>query len=153
VEHGQYIPTTIYSTPASAGENTFLHFWLTDASDVHPRGSVWGTGANGPNPNPSGPGFFELPMTTEAMGVDPQGAIVAGPGFYPPAASPVVPPPVLKGDRRLVTLFPRNGMIVTNTIEPIPPPGLSSPIPGEGFFVGSVDYPFLKAQLGQREAR
>jgi prepilin-type N-terminal cleavage/methylation domain-containing protein len=148
--NGQLIPTTIYSTPASAGENPFLHFWLTDSSDVYPRGSVWGTGANGPNSNPSGAGLYELPMPTDAMG-GPVTAIVEGPGYYPPSNAPVSPVPVLKGDRRLVTLFPRNGMVVTNQIESIRPTNLN--MPGEGFYVLDVGYPFKKAQLGQREAR
>jgi len=151
--NGQYIPTTIYSTPASAGDNPFLHFWLTDTSDVYPRGSVWGANASGvPNPNPAGAAFYELPMPVDAMGTDSASNIVLGPGFYPPTGgSPVVPTPVLKGERRLVTLFTKNGMIVTNTIESIPP--LTGNQPGEGFFVGGVAYPFLKAQLGQRESR
>jgi len=151
---GTYVPTSVYSTPAVGSAMPFIHFWLTDASDVHPIGSVWTTQPVGVP--------FQLPMPEDALGPDPNapGTLKAG-GFYPPPPTTqglVVPTPVLKGDRRLVTLYTKTGLVVTNTIESVPPlppvpPNTISPIPGEGFHINIIDYPFLKAQQGQREAR
>jgi prepilin-type N-terminal cleavage/methylation domain-containing protein len=135
--NGSYIPNTIYSTPSGAGTQPFIHFWITDRNDVHPRGSVWGTDASGPIANSTAGQTYQLPMASDAI------------GGYPPAGKPLAP--VLKNDRRLVTFFPRNGLVTTNTIETIPSP--NALLPGEGFNVGDVNYPFYKAQLGQREAR
>jgi len=122
----------------------FLHFWLTDRKDVYPDGILWGNDATSGlgNPNPSAtsttnPQFYRLPMAGDAL------------GGYPPAASPAFP--VLKGDRRLVTMFAQSGLVVVNTIDTIPSP--SAAIPGEGFNVSDVNWPFYKAQTGQREAR
>ena len=44
----------------------------------------------------------------------------------------------LEGDRRLVTLFPKTGLITTNTIE--------------NFSVTDVNTPYYDAQAGTREA-
>ncbi len=149
--NGQFIPTTAYSTPASAGDESFVHFWLAESQDIYPRGAVWGTGATGPNPNPSAtddpPQIYELPMTTDALGLR-SGTVIAG-KFYPPPSVPLAP--VLKGERRLITFFKQSGTIVQNTIESILPP--SAFLPGEGFNVNDVGYPYRKAQVGQREAK
>jgi prepilin-type N-terminal cleavage/methylation domain-containing protein len=147
---GRYIPTTIYSAPTSASQVPFLHFWLCDRKDVYPDGILWGTDpATGKiKDNPAGIGFYRLPMASDALGTGPGGTIVSG-GFYPPSTVPSAP--VLKGDRRLVTMFAQSGLVVVNTIESIPPP--SAAVPGEGFNVADVNYPFYKAQSGQREAR
>ncbi|WP_406701090.1 prepilin-type N-terminal cleavage/methylation domain-containing protein [Singulisphaera sp. Ch08] len=137
---GLYIPTTQYSTPTSADALPFLHFWITDRNDVHPRGSVWGISTTGaPNLNPSSTLaklYYELPMSSDTPG-------------YPPTANPTAP--ILKNDRRLVTMFAQNGLVVTNTIETIPAPNTT--LPGEGFNIGNVNNPFLKAQQGLRETR
>lgn len=153
--NGRYIPTTVYSSPSSASQVPFLHFWLTDRKDVYPDGTLWGTSGTPAlgNPNPSAtsttnPQFYRLPMTSDAMGPGPGGVLVSG-GFYPPATSPTFP--VLKGDRRLVTLFGQSGLIVVNTIETVVAPNAT--IPPEGFNVSDVNTPFYKAQAGQREAR
>lgn len=152
---GVYVPTTEYSSPTSAGAQPFLHFWLTDRGDVHPRGSVWGIDSSGvPNPNPNNTAtkvYFELPMPTNALGLS--GGIVTAPatdgGFYPGSVTSI---PVLKGDRRLVTMFTQSGLVTTNSIESIPP--VSAYHPGEGFNTDDVGYPFFRAQQGQRvEAR
>lgn len=152
--NGLYIPTTAYSAPSSAPSLPFLHFWLTEKTDVYPDGTLWGTGATGPNVNPTAGQSFRLPMSGDALGVDPSGFIVSG-GFYPPATSPTFP--ILKGDRRLVTLFTQSGLIVVNPLDSVPPaPVGTSPVytvPGEGFHVNDVNYPFYKAQSGQRAAR
>jgi len=136
---GAYIPTTEYSTPTSGANLPFLHFWLTDRNDVYPVGSI---------PTSAGVSFL-LPMTSSALGLS--GGVVVAPTedgqFYPDATAL----PVLKNDRRLVTMFAQTGLVTTNPIESIAPPNGYQP--GEGFCVGSVDYPFYKAQLGQREAR
>jgi hypothetical protein len=139
--NGRYVPTTVYSTPTSVSAVPFLHFWLCSRDEVNPIGSV-----------PTSAGFpFLLPMTTTAMSADASGNIVVptSDGQYYPGANPTLP--VLKGDRRLVTMFAQTGLVVTNTIESVPPP--SGIQPGEGFNVKNVNYPFLRAQLGNREAR
>lgn len=139
---GLYIPTTQYSTPTSVDTLPFIHFWVTDTTDVFPRGAVWGMTGALPNHNASDPGtgvddpyvYYELPMTSDTPG-------------YPPVATA----PVLKGDRRLITMFAQSGLIVTNTVETIPAPSVV--LPGEGFNISSVNNPFLKAQRGLREER
>jgi prepilin-type N-terminal cleavage/methylation domain-containing protein len=151
---GRYLPTSLYSTPNAFGEVSFLHFWLTDALDVHPRGAVWGfdsTGAPAINPSAGAkpPQIYELPMTVDAMSVNSLGNTVAGPGFYPPASQPTAP--VLKGDRRLITISSASGSIVTNTIESILPSGAFDP--GEGFNVNDINQPFYKAHQGTRESK
>jgi len=160
--NGLYIPTTQYSTPTSADPVPFLHFWITSKDDVYPRGSVWFDASGAPllsNPsNTASRSFYELPLPSDAMGLS--GMLITTPGspggFYP-GTNPNSP--VLKNDRRLVTMFAQNGLVTTNTIESVPPlidpsDGTKNlPIPGEGFYVGDVNYPFLKAQLGLREAR
>ncbi|SIO11731.1 prepilin-type N-terminal cleavage/methylation domain-containing protein [Singulisphaera sp. GP187] len=160
---GHYIPTTQYSAPTSADPLPFLHFWLTDRNDVYPRGSIWGRTGSTPNQNPSDPTtgvytYYELPMTTDALAADTTNAgfDVAGPGNYPPSGTPTAP--VLKYDRRLVTMFTTNGLVVTNTIESVPRLFITGAtqqplVFGEGFKTSDVGYPFLKAQQGLREAR
>lgn len=37
---GQVIPTTVYSSPASAGVSPFLHLWISERGDVHPPAST-----------------------------------------------------------------------------------------------------------------
>lgn len=142
---GLYIPTTEYSSPTSANPLPFLHFWITDRNDVHPRGSIWGMlDTTNPSHNPSDTGqtatdpyvYYELPMP-------------AGTPSYPPTTKPLAP--LLKNDRRLVTMFTQSGLVVVNTLETIAPP--STTVPGEGFDVTSVSNPFFKAQQGLREAR
>lgn len=142
---GLYIPTTEYSAPTSANPLPFLHFWITDRNDVHPRGSIWGMLSAGvPAHHPSDPGqtaldpyvYYELPMP-------------AGTTSYPPTTKPMAP--LLKNDRRLVTMFAQSGLVVANTIETIPSP--STTVPGEGFDVNNVSNPFYRAQQGLREAR
>lgn len=152
--NGRYIPTTEYSSPTSASPLPFLHFWIASRDEVFPRGSVWGVSGTGvPNPNPSNTAtatYFELPMTNSALGVS-GGAYVsptAPGGFYPGATTTL---PVLKGDRRLVTMFAQSGLVTVNTVESIPPPNVYQP--GEGFNVADVGYPFIKVQQGSREAR
>lgn len=109
-----------------------------------------------PNHNPDDPKplndyvFYELPMTKDAMGVT-SGSVVqpATQGGFYPGANTVFP--VLKADRRLVTMFAQSGLVVTNTIEPVPP--TTPAVSGEGFNIANVGYPFLRAQQGLREAR
>lgn len=151
---GRYIPTTEYSSPTSASPLPFLHFWLCSRDEVFPRGSVWGTNATGvPNPNPSNTAtnkFFELPLPSSALGgTSPSYVAPTTDGQYYPGSATGVP--VLKGERRLVTMFNQSGLITTNPIEPLPPP--NAMIPGEGFNISDVGYPFYKAQQGSREAR
>jgi prepilin-type N-terminal cleavage/methylation domain-containing protein len=140
--NGLYVPTTQYSSPTSAGTLPFLHFWLTSREDVYPIGTI-----------PASAGFsFNLPMTSTALGWDATNQValpITSDGQYYPAATGL---PVLKGDRRLVTMFTQSGLVTTNTIESIPPTAGVLAV-GEGFCVGNVNYPFMRAQQGLREAR
>lgn len=147
--NGVYIPTTQYSTPTSANQLPFMHFWVTSREDVHPVGSLKDTSGN-PILATTATQLYLLPMPSTALGKDGSGNIVspASEGAFYPAGTPN---PILKGDRRLVTMFLQSGLIVTNSIESIPP--LNAFLPGEGFNVANVNYPFLKAQQGLREAR
>ena len=152
--NGQYVPTTIYSTPTSAPSVPFLHFWLTDRGDVYPDGTVWGTGTSGPNPPPNGTPY-RLPMASDACSTGNPAPTTTN-FYYPPASN--LTAPVLQYDRRLVTFFCKSGMVVTNEIQTSPPiPRSTNPPsparPGEGFNVNDVNQPFYKAQLGQREVR
>ena len=130
---GNYIQTQAYSTPALAPISPFLHFWLTDRRDVHPVGSLVDAAGN-PILATTASQPYLLPMGPDTPG-------------YPVRASD----PVLKGDRRLVTMFMGSGLVTTNTIETIP--STNAYQPGEGFNVNDVGAPFMKAQLGLREAR
>lgn len=130
---GLYIPTTEYSSPTSASTLPFLHFWLTSVDDVHPIGTLK-TAAGVPIVAATAAQPYLLPMSSDTPG-------------YPAIAGS----PVLKGDRRLVTMFAQSGLVTTSTIETIPSPNAYQP--GEGFSVADVGNPFKKAQQGQREAR
>jgi hypothetical protein len=90
-------------------------------------------------------------MTSDATGQDANGNVLpsthpTGP-FYPPAGTTL---PILKGDRRLITLFTQSGMVVTNSIEPAV--SFSPVLPSEGFNIFDINQPFYRAQLGQRDA-
>ncbi len=110
--NGTVIPTTVYSSPTSAGTLPFYHFWLAERSDVLE-----------PITPPTGATYqYRLPM--------PQGT----PGYDTSATARY-----LKGDRRLVTLFTRTGMVVTNEVE--------------SFNGAEINQPYYDAQLGTREAK
>jgi prepilin-type N-terminal cleavage/methylation domain-containing protein len=144
--NGSYVPTTMYSSATSMNPIPFLDFWLAAREDVYARGAVWGTTAGVPNPNPANTAsvtYYELPLDADAMA-----GTTPGPGNYPPATAS--PAPVLKNDRRLVTLFARSGMVVTSTLDTVQ--GVS-PQPSEGFNTTDVNQPFYKAHLGQREVK
>lgn len=130
---GRYIPTTAYSSPTSASPLPFLHFWLTSRDDVHPVGTLKDSTGN-PILATTATQLYLLPMSSDTPG-------------YPPVAAD----PVLKGERRLVTMFAQSGLITTNTIETIAAPNAMQP--GEGFDVTKPGNPFIKAQQGSREAR
>lgn len=107
--NGQVIPTTLYSSPTSAGTSPFYHFWLAERSDVVD-----------PEMPPTGATYrYRLPMPQGTTGY-------AGTRF-------------LKGDRRLVTLFARSGMVVTNEVE---------------LYSGTdLNQPYYDAQMGTRDAK
>lgn len=87
----------------------FYHFWVADRSDVHL-----------PVPNPGFPTARNLlPMP-------------AGTANY---ASTIY----LKGGRRLVTIFPKTGLIVTNALE--------------NFSTFDLNVPYYEAQLGARDIK
>ena len=123
--NGQVVPTTLYSAPSAYGiAAAFYHFWITDREDVHEP-------------------LFGINATTGAPTANPNTG-----GLNPPAVN-VLPMPVgtlnytnttvLRGERRLVTLFTRSGNIVTNTIET--------------FDVTDPGAPFYAAESGVREAK
>lgn len=87
--NGTVIPTTLYSSPASAGVVPFLHIWLSERGDV--QSPVATTGVP-----------YTLPMPTGASN-------------YPAAKD--ASPRFLSGERRLVTINTRSGNIVTNEME------------------------------------
>jgi prepilin-type N-terminal cleavage/methylation domain-containing protein len=97
----------------------FYHFWIAERSDVFAPVAT----LNVP---------YLLPMPTETIG-------------YPNALDTTGR--VMKGDRRLVTLFTKTGQITTNTIDSfdgrLANPALSPPQFG-------VQTPFLQSQLGLR---
>src|SRR5262249_29821782 len=104
------LPTTQYSSPASfTMDQNFFHFWLTERQDV--TAPLVQTGVP-----------YSLPM--------PQGAL-----NYPNTS--VSSARVLQGDRRLITLFARSGLILTHTIE--------------NFDGNNTLLPFLEAENGSPE--
>lgn len=110
--NGTVIPTTVYSSPTSAGTLPFYHFWLAERTDVLE------------------PLLAAAPNTMNRLPV-PQGT--------PVPAKATAPDRHLKGDRRLVTLFTRSGMVVTNEVE--------------SFSQEDINQPYYDAQLGTREAK
>ncbi len=119
--NGTVVPTTEYSSPSSFGmDSAFYHFWLAERGDLF-------------DPVASAHVPYLLPMVP--------GSTFAGGTPYPNANDPNGTR-VLKGERRLMTLFTRTGQLVTNQVEsfdatPIPP--------GPG-----PNYPFLLPQQGIR---
>jgi type II secretory pathway pseudopilin PulG len=128
---GEVVPTTVYSNPASFHmSQSFYHFWLAERQDVQEPKALWGSFTN-PNSSTNAGINFVLPMTQEAYS---SVGLLSGLG---PLSSP--PTLALKGDRRLITLFARNGLLTTHTIE--------------NFDVGSTNYPFLESEFGAAETR
>jgi hypothetical protein len=86
--NGTVVPTTEYSSPSSFGMgSTFYHFWLAE------RGDLFDPLAQAGVP-------YLLPM-------------VAGTPNYPSPGDTRV----LKGERRLMTLYARTGQLITNQVE------------------------------------
>jgi len=112
--NGHAVPTVNYSTPASVGfSGSFFHLWLAERGDV------------------------TAPSTTAAAPYLPIGVIQQTPGQPPP-----YPGPRIKGEYRLVTVFTRNGQVVTNDNVPFDNPAA----PRSGTYNASL--PFLEAQQG-----
>jgi prepilin-type N-terminal cleavage/methylation domain-containing protein len=115
---------TVYRADAASGNAPtmpFYHFWIAEREDVF----------NLPKPAIVGVPYF-LPMPAKTPG-------------YPHAGDTTGR--VLKGDRRLVTLFTKTGQIITNTIEQFD--GYDST---DTRFRGGVSLPFFDAQQGVRDA-
>ncbi len=109
---GDIVPTTIYSSPSSVGlGGAFLHFWLAERGDLF-------------DPLVQNNVPYLLPM--------PSGT----PGY--PNINDQLPTRVLKGERRLVTLNTRTGLISISEIETFDATGLN----------GGVNAPFLAPQQG-----
>ncbi len=118
---------TIFRADAASGNAPiipFYHFWIAEREDVF--GPVAQVGVP-----------YLLPMPARSFG-------------YPNAGD--ASGRVLKGDRRLVSMFTRTGQILTNTIEQFDGsgnPAGSPPTPPSDF---GVNLPFLAAQQGVRVA-
>ncbi len=113
---GQVVPQTIYSTPVSFNE-PFFHFWITDRTDIlEPLDSG--------NTSP-----YRLPMPSGTNG-------------YPNAADATNR--FLKGERRLVTVFTKSGLITSDTIENFDASGATA--------VNAM-HPFFDAQQGMQAAK
>ena len=116
---GSFVPTTIYSSPASFGmDASFCHFWLAERSDVYaPANNSFDSNTT------TYPPFLPLPQ-----------------GFAPTLFNGTE----LKGEYRLVTLFNRTGQIATNDNMPFDIPSQAN-ITGRTF---NTSVPFLQAQQG-----
>ncbi len=115
--NGQVIPTQPGLVPAGPQTIPFFHFWLTDRGDVHEPVAM----RTSKNDISGAPRIYYLPMLegTNAIATNDTR--------------------VLEGERRLVTIHTRTGMIVTN--------------PVEAFNAIDPDLPYFYAQKGEREAR
>lgn len=118
---GEVIPTTVYSTPATPGlsglDTAFYHFWLTERQDVHELTELWRDTTN----KDGKPYLLPMPL---------------GSPNYTPSLNPTL---ALKGDRRMITLFARTGLITSDTIE--------------SFDGNDINRPYYDARLGSREAK
>lgn len=136
---GQVVPQSIYGLQSSFVE-PFLHFWITDNQDVVPRASQTDVP-------------YELPMLKDTL-------------FYPDADDKLNR--VLKGDRRLVTVFAKSGLVLSGNIESAvllddstTPPTYSSGFIGyDQVLIGATvktisgaSRPFLDAQNGFQSAK
>jgi len=121
---GELIPTTVYSTPTSfTMDQNFLHFWIAERGDVHAVTELWGgTIAPNPNLNAGAGATFLLPLPADVYAA-------ANPALMTP-----LPQLSLTGDRRLITLFARTGLITTHTVE--------------NFSAYNINLPFFEAQNG-----
>jgi len=129
---GTVVATTLYSSPSSLGlAGSFFHFWLAERSDVY---AIPVDGNNNPQflmtfLGTTGYGFY-LPMPlgsnlpSSSNGTNSYDMLVA--------SNPTLP--VLKGERRIVTLFTRTGQVTTND--------------NPTFNVFNVNQPFVEAQQG-----
>jgi hypothetical protein len=112
--NGQVVPTMNYSTPASVSLNgAFFHFWLAERGDVV-----------APNPNAVAAPFLPVGNIAQQL----------GPSSYQGAK--------LKGEYRLLTVFTRNGQVVTNDNALFDNP--ANPQAGPNSYNPSL--PFLQAQ-------
>ncbi|WP_422931599.1 pilus assembly FimT family protein [Singulisphaera sp. PoT] len=112
---GQVLPQTIYSTPTAFSE-PFYHLWLTSSTDVF-----------SPTVNSNVP--YTLPMP-------------AGSPSYPAAGD--TSGLKLTGDRRLISVFLKSGLITSDTIENFD---------ASGTLPFNAMAPFLDAQLGMQSAK
>lgn len=107
--NGTVIPQPYLPGRPISGGAPFYHFFLTERGDVHPPATL---------PPAAPAGTPRLPM--------PSGMIAGA-------------TTVLSGDRRLVTLHTRTGMVTTNSVE--------------NFDAADGNAPFYEAQQGAREAK
>jgi prepilin-type N-terminal cleavage/methylation domain-containing protein len=111
----------------------FYHFWLSEREDVYD--TLWTSNSA---PNTGTPNF--LPYANPYLASNPRLPYLLpmpqGTPFYPPPNTNL---PFLKGDRRLVTLFVKSGLVVTNEVET---------------FDGSdINLPYYQPQLGTRQSQ
>jgi prepilin-type N-terminal cleavage/methylation domain-containing protein len=115
--NGQVVQAGAASNQAPLLSHPFYHFWIAERSDVHE-----------PLVNPNANGINQVPQLPMPRGtVDSTGTVK-----YPSQGERD-----LKGERRLVTLFTRTGLVITSSATQFSPT--------------NVDQPFFEAQSGQRE--
>ncbi len=116
----------------------FYHFWLTERRGV--VAPLWGSATTAPFVpvlNPSYPNVLPMP---------------SGSANYTPA--PGQTPQYLIGERRLVTMFTRSGLVVTNSIEPSYDRDASNNIINVHGFNGlDINQPYYDAQAGFKEPK
>jgi prepilin-type N-terminal cleavage/methylation domain-containing protein len=125
--NGTILQSAASSNAAPPASLPFYHFWLAERADVFE-----------PIVNPSFAGGYYLPMP-EYVGTQKT-------PHYPFAAD--TSPRFLKGDRRLVTIFPRTGQIITSSIENFDADPVTT---YNRRFYFYANMPFLDAQAGLKE--
>lgn len=126
---GSVIERAANANPAPSYNYPYYHFWLTDADGLNEPFSIAQLNANGLAP---GDLPFRLPLPA-GSGNEYGGIPTAGIYDYPGPTNL----PVLRGNRRLVSLNTRTGQITTTS--------------AERFAVDNPAEPYEAAQLGQQE--
>jgi prepilin-type N-terminal cleavage/methylation domain-containing protein len=129
---GQVLPTSGFSNSLNFNSGIpFYHFWLTEREGVHGimdlnQGAISATV----------PSLLPLPVETYAnLGLSP------------------APTLALTGERRLLTLFTRSGLISNNAIESSTNPAADAfmfPVPNTANYIYSANAPFVFAESGGR---
>jgi prepilin-type N-terminal cleavage/methylation domain-containing protein len=146
--NGQVVPpgpgqiamnSSSFSSPTS--NLPFFHFWVTEREDVFDP--LWGVKPSvlaNANPNGSQIQIIGAPFANPNYTANPpQSYLLPMPKNSPNFTTSGTDGPFLKGDRRLVTLYVRTGLVITNEIEAF-----------DGYDTSTPYYP---AEFGTREAK